>query len=185
MRDRDEVLRDDVLEVLEEMYKNSYPSISFKQVLQDAKEGKEIDKNLLDHHYLPKDLFKSILEQAEYVFGYESYFKNYSEHFADYILNGGHMRDIDNWGKDNYKDYKNIEEEIGKEAYEILKKRIDAYLGTFRFDWSRNRFSFNISNQAPSCNRETVINYWKSQGVDLHIPSDEEIILSYYDEDED
>lgn len=185
MRDRDEVLRDDILEVLEEMYTNSYPSISIKQVLQDAKEGKEIDKNLFEHYYLPRDLFESILEQAEYVFGYESYFKNYTKHFADHILNGGHMRDIDNWGKDNYKDYKSIEEEIGKEAYEVLKNRIDAYLDTFRFDWCRNRFSFNISDHAPTCNREAVINYWKSQGVDLYIPSDEELIRDYYEGDDE
>ena len=39
-------------------------------------------------------------------------------------------------------------------------------------------------NYSPNGNREAVINYWKSQGVDLEIPSDEKIIAQYWGDDE-
>ena len=38
-------------------------------------------------------------------------------------------------------------------------------------------------NYSPCINRQTVIDYWKSQGVELKIPSDETIINHYWGED--
>jgi hypothetical protein len=36
-------------------------------------------------------------------------------------------------------------------------------------------------NYSPNSNRQAVIDYWKSQGVELEIPSDEAIINHYWD----
>ena len=43
MKSYDEVMWSAVEDTLEEMYQYSYPKVSWKQRMQDAKEGKDVD----------------------------------------------------------------------------------------------------------------------------------------------
>lgn len=180
----DEIMWNAIKDTLEEMYQNSYPKISWKQRVQDKKDGKDVDIDLINHHYIPKELFESILEEATNNYSYDKFFKEYTEHFESILLNGGRLKDL-NGSKDDYKEYGSLKDEIDEESFKKISERIDAYKRTFRFDWKRWSFDHSVMNYAPSINREQVIEYWKSQGVDLQIPSDEEIIRIYYEgEDE-
>ena len=186
MKTYDEVMAQAIEDTLEEMYQYSYPKISWKQRNQELKDGKDIDKDLIHHHYIPQKLYEDILEMAKSNYGYEPLFQDYTEHFADFILKGGHAKDIDKGGKDDYKDYQSIKEEIGEEAFAILEKRIEAYKRTYRFDRKRWSFAFTVMNYSPCTNKQVVLDYWKSQGVDLEIPDDDKIISRYWDgEDEE
>jgi hypothetical protein len=186
MKTYDEVMRQAIEDTLEEMYQYSYPKVSWKQRSQELKDGKDVDKDLIHHHYIPQRLYEDILEMAKSNYGYEPFFQDYTEHFADFILKGGHAKDIDKGGKDDYKDYQSIKEEIGEEAFAILEKRIEAYKRTYRFDRKRWSFAFSVSNYSPCTNKQVVLDYWKSQGVDLQIPDDDKIINHYWDgEDEE
>ena len=186
MKTYDEVMAQAIEDTLEEMYQYSYPKISWKQRNQELKDGKDIDKDLIHHHYIPQKLYEDILEMAKSNYGYEPLFQDYTEHFADFILKGGHAKDIDKGGKDDYKDYQSIKEEIGEEAFAILEKRIEAYKRTYRFDRKRRSFAFTVMNYSPCTNKQVVLDYWKSQGVDLEIPDDDKIISRYWDgEDEE
>ena len=181
LKEYDDVMWQAVEDTLEEMFFYSFPSISWKQRVQDKKDGKDVDMDLIHHHYLPHELYKSILEMAKHNYGYEPFFQDYTEHLTQYLLEGGYAADPDNPGRDNNKQHPSIKEEIGEEAFEILKKRLKAYSDFYRFDHSRWKFDFTVMNYSPNSNRQTVIDYWKSQGVDLHIPSDEAIINHYWD----
>ena len=188
LKDYDKVMWSAVEDTLEEMYQYSFPKVSWKQRMQDARDGKDVDKDLISHHYLPQQLYKDILEMAKHNYSYEPFFQDYTEHLADFLLKGGHGKDLEKGGKDDYKDYKSIKEEIGEEAFVILEKRIEAYKRTYRFDHKRWSFDYAVMNYSPNCNRQAVIDYWKSQGVELNIPSDEAIINHYWDgewEDDD
>jgi hypothetical protein len=185
MKTYNEVMREAIEDTLEEMYQYSYPKISWKQRNQELKDGKDIDKDLISHHYIPQRLYEDILEMAKSNYSYEPFFQDYTEHFADFILKGGHAKDIDKGGKDDYKDYQSIKEEIGEEAFAILEKRIEAYKRTYRFDHRRWSFAFTVMNYSPCTNRQAVIDYWKSQGVDLQMPDDDKIISNYWDGDEE
>lgn len=185
LKEYDEIMRQAVEDTLEEMYLHSYPSVSWKQRLKDAKEGKDVDKDLISHHYLPYELYLEILKMAERNYSYEKFFDDYTEHFAEFLLKGGLAHDIDKGGKDDYKDYSSLKEDIGEKAFAILEKRIEAYKKTFRFDWKRWSFNFSVMNMSPCCCRERVIEYWKSQGVELNIPDDEKIIDHYWGDDEE
>lgn len=181
----DEIMWSAVEDTLEEMYQHSYPKISWKQRMQELKEGKDVDKDLISHHYIPAQLYEEITKLAKTNYSYESFFRDYRDHFMDFLIKGGHARDIDNWGKDNYCDYSPIKEHMDENSYAILEKYIKAYANTFRFDWKRDSFMFSVMNYSPCICREKVIEYWKSQGVDLEIPSDEKIIAQYWGDDED
>ena len=181
LKDYDEAMWAAVEDTLEEMYHYSFPSVSWKQRLQDKKDGKDVDMDLISHHYLPHELYKSILEMAKRNYSYEPFFQDYTEHLTQFLLEGGYGADPDNPGKDNNKQHPSIKEEIGEEAFEILKKRLKAYSDFYRFDHQRWKFDYTVMNYSPNCNRQTVIDYWKSQGVELNIPSDEAIINHYWD----
>ena len=181
MKEYDEVMWQAIEDTLEEMYQNAYPPVSWKQRMQDAKEGKDVDKDLISHHYLPQSLYEEILQMAEHNYSYEKFFDDYTEHFSDFLLKGGHAHDIDKGGRDDYKDYSSLKEDIGEEAFAILEKRIKEYKRTFKFDWQRWKFNFTVMNYSPNSNRQAVVDYWKSQGVDLHIPTDKQIIDLYWD----
>lgn len=186
MKTYDEVMAQAIENTLEEMYQYSYPKVSWKQRNQELKEGKDVDKDLIHHHYIPQRLYEDILEMAKSNYGYEPFFQDYTEHFADFILKGGHAKDIDKGGKDDYKDYQSIKEEIGEEAFAILEKRIEAYKRTYRFDRKRQSFAFTVMNYSPCTNKQVVLDYWESQGIDLQIPDDDKIVSRYWDvEDEE
>ena len=186
MKTYDEVMREAIEDTLEEMYQYSYPKVSWKQRNQELKDGKDVDKDLIHHHYIPQRLYEDILEMAKSNYGYEPFFQDYTEHFADFILKGGHAKDIDKGGKDDYKDYQSIKEEIGEESFAVLEKRIEAYKRTYRFDRKRWSFAFTVMNYSPCTNKQVVLDYWKSQGIDLQIPDDDKIISRYWDgEDEE
>ena len=181
LKEYDDVMWQAVEDTLEEMYHYAFPSISWKQRVQDKKDGKDVDMDLIHHHYLPNELYKSILEMAKHNYSYEPFFQDYTEHLTQYLLEGGYGKDPDNPGKDSNKQHPSIKEEIGEEAFEILKKRLKAYSDFYRFDHRRWKFDFTVMNYSPNSNRQAVIDYWKSQGVELEIPSDKAIINHYWD----
>ena len=181
LKEYDDIMWQAVEDTLEEMYQYAFPSVSWKQRIQDKKDGKDVDMDLIHHHYLPNELYKDILEMAKHNYSYEPFFQDYTEHLTQYLLEGGYGADPDNPGKDNNKQHPSIKEEIGEEAFEILKKRLKAYSDFYRFDYRRWKFDFTVMNYSPNSNRQSVIDYWKSQGVELEIPSDEAIINHYWD----
>lgn len=80
-----------------------------------------------------------------------------------------------------------MREPIAEELYKIVLETIDNCRDFYRFDREEEQFGYAVALGASPCsNKETVIEYWKSQGVDLEIKDRNPLLLwemDYYGED--
>ena len=80
-----------------------------------------------------------------------------------------------------------MREPIAEELYNIVLETIDNCKDFYRFDREEEQFGYAVALGASPCsNKNTVINYWKSQGVDLEIKERNPLLLwemDYYGED--
>ena len=60
-------------------------------------------------------------------------------------------------------------EKIGEDAYNKTIDYINKAKNFYRFDRTESGFHWAMMNCSPCSNKQTVIDYWKSQGVDLEI----------------
>ena len=80
-----------------------------------------------------------------------------------------------------------MREPIAEELYNIVLESIDNFKDFYRFDREEEQFGYAVALGASPCsNKETVIEYWKSQGVDLDIKDRNPLLLwemDYYGEE--
>ena len=80
-----------------------------------------------------------------------------------------------------------MREPIAEELYNIVLETIDNCKDFYRFDREEEQFGYAVALGASPCsNKNTVIDYWKSQGVDLEIKDRNPLLLwemDYYGED--
>ena len=117
-----------------------------------------------------------------------------SLNFKDYLLKGGH-RDTYIEGKDGMPGYRGSEETLpitsflNKEDSDKIAKLLDDCTNFYRFDRNYDGVSSSISlGPSPTCNKESVINYWKTQGKDITIEDfdvEDKIYGTYDDEEEE
>lgn len=76
---------------------------------------------------------------------------------------------------------------IAEELYNIVLETIDNCKEFYRFDREEEQFGYAVALGASPCsNKNTVIDYWKSQGVDLEIEDRNPLLLwemDYYGDD--
>ena len=163
--DNDNVIRECIINCLHEMYKWAQPSLNFKDYYKKLQNNEVTDDEkspLYEHHYLSYDNFKP-------------YWKTHCEVVKDYLLKGGH-RDTYIEGKDGMPGYRGSEETLpitsflNKNDSDKIAKLLDDCTNFYRFDRNYDGVSSSISlGPSPTCNKETVIKYWKSQGKDITI----------------
>lgn len=80
-----------------------------------------------------------------------------------------------------------MREPIAEELYNIVLETIDNCRDFYRFDREEEQFGYAVALGASPCsNKNIVIDYWKSQGVDLEIKERNPLLLwemDYYGED--
>ena len=80
-----------------------------------------------------------------------------------------------------------MREPIAEELYNIVLETIDNCKDFYRFDREEEQFGYAVALGASPCsNKNTVIDYWKSQGVDLEIKDRNPLLLwemDYYGDD--
>ena len=80
-----------------------------------------------------------------------------------------------------------MREPIAEELYNIVLETIDNCKDFYRFDREEEQFGYAVALGASPCsNKNIVIDYWKSQGVDLEIKDRNPLLLwemDYYGED--
>lgn len=156
---------------LNELYEASQPSITFDQIINKSKaDGEAIYKQ----HYLSNEECKYIIDKYVDLYNLDSKFKDHCDLLIRDIVEGCSKDKYikPNGDKPGYRSYEKVpplEEIIGKEAankvIEFIKMRKDFY----RFERQRENFEFNMWNFSPCSNKQTVIDYWKSQGIDIKI----------------
>lgn len=186
---KDDIISEAVDACLEDLYKYSVPSMSFNDIKQACKNNQPYDKKYWQHHYIPQDLMNEIMEGYRYAYRLEPYFQIYTDVLKEYLLDGGTTEvykkdDSLVGGHRDFEKTPNLETVIGKEAAEKVKDLIEKCQRFYRFDSTTyGCFEGSVNNYAPiSCRPEEVIEYWKSQGIDIEI-DDEKIRKNYYREE--
>lgn len=186
-KDRNELITDAVNGCLELMYKYSVPSMSFKDFLNEVKEGKEYDKMYFAHHYLPKKLQDDIIERVRYIYGLGNFFKEYTNVIKEDLINGG-LVDIyvDDENGISHRDSKQngpLKDIIGEENANKVEELIDNYISFYRIDNTFTRdFDYSVFNYAPSNFKDKTEEYWKEKGLNYSF-DDKEICDRYYKEE--
>ena len=195
--DNDNVIRECIINCLHEMYKWAQPSLNFKDYYKKLQNNEVVDDEkspLYEHHYLSHDNFIKIRDHYLYAYNLKPYWRTYCEVVKDYLLKGGH-RDTYIEGKDGMPGYRGSEETLpitsflNKEDSDKIAKLLDDCTNFYRFDRNYDGVSSNISlGPSPTCNKETVIEYWKTQGKDITIEDfdvEDKIYGTYDDEEEE
>lgn len=186
MKTREELINAAVVECLNMLYKYSVPSLSFDDLQAQVEAKKDYDKEYYMHHYLPKDLYNEIIERFQHLYGIERKWSAYCDTISEYLFKGG-LKDVykkDERGLSHREHEKTpaLSEVIGEENASKVKELLDNCKRFYRFDYKVDSFDFSVGNYAPTTNKNSAEEYWKSQGGTYNF-DDNEIKKKYYKEE--
>lgn len=157
---------------LDELYQASQPSITYSELIELSKQNPE--RKLYLEHYLSSEECKFIIDKYINLYCLEDDFKRDCDIIID-DMQKGCIKDKYVSGTDEKPGYRNYEkvpplsEEIGEEnlqkVVEFIKMRKDFY----RFNRVAENFKFNMFNYSPTSIKESVIDFYKTQGQDITI----------------
>lgn len=177
---RSDVLEQAVHACYKEMYAKAQPPIDWDEILRLAKEGKE-DKNFpfYRQHYLNHEEYTDIVENYIYSYHIRRNTKDHIELVKDYFINGGTKDkyiestvDEDGFKHSGYRSYEKtpkLEDVIGKEATDKVLELLNDCMNFYGNEYEECRFRFAVMDYSPTSNKQEVIDYWKSKGIDLDI----------------
>lgn len=161
-----------VEECMDELYRASQPSITWNELLEKAKVNPK--ERYYEQHYLHNEECTYIIEKYIDLYNLRSHFYNHCDIIIRDMIEGcskdKYIEPED--GSPGYRGYEKVaplSETIGKEnldkVVEFIKMRKDFY----RYDRDADALMFQAFNYSPCSNKQTVIDYWKSQGKDIEI----------------
>ena len=203
MLDRSEIIERAYHECLAEMYAKSQPSADYYQLLEDAKNGKiDKDEKVYERHYLSHEEFKHILEKYKDAYNIKSHWVDDIEVLERYVKEGGskdkyfkaHTDEKGNYhpGHRGYEkveplkeqlfdileEYGLYDENMHNKLYDTVTNIIDTCKNFYRFDREESSFDCSVAlGPSPCSNKDTVIEYWKSQGIDIEIEKRNPLLL--------
>lgn len=192
---RDTIIKQAYHECMKEMYAKAQPSADWDQILQDRRDGKITKDTLIyNRHYLSQDEFKYILDKYVKTYRLQNEWLSNMDVLINYINEGGYR---DKWIEDRvdddgtrhtgHREYEYVsplneqvlniiskygceEGEMYKELCATINTTIEGCKNYYKFDREYSSFSASISlGPSPTSDKEVVIEYWKTQGVDLEI----------------
>lgn len=156
---------------LDELYQASHPSITWSEVLKQAKEHPGTD--IINQHYLSSEESNYIINKYIDLYNMEDSFIDYCDLLIkdlDGCIKDKYIeRDGDNPGYRSYEDVPSLAESIGKENLEKVKEFIEMRKNFYRFNRKSENFKFNMWNYSPCTNKQAVINYYTSKGTPIEI----------------
>lgn len=186
---RNEIISEAIYKCYKEMYKMAQPSVDFDQIIEDIKSGKiKSDEPVYEHYYLSSDNYTYIINMYLNAYGLVSEWDDDINAVINYLKDGG-LYDVYVKGTDDkpgYKDYEHtpkISDVIGKDNADIVLDLISKCKNFYIRNGDENTFRINVMNSSPTSNKQTVIDYWKSQGKDIEI-KDFDIENVYFKEDD-
>ena len=208
---RGDVINDNVISALNDMYEISYPKPekSFSEMCKDIKAeaekaGRANDINFrltycdgkyqwpLDFFYVPKEVLNRVWHDRQDAFGIKQHWKENMKRLIDMMfVNGGGLKQV--YSPTEWSNGENVrhceempllKEIIGEEAADKVKDVLESFMNTYSFGrMEENQFSWGFMS-TPTCNRATVVKAWKDAfGIDVEIPDDLMWIDEYEKED--
>jgi len=175
MLDKDTIMREAIDRCLSEMFEKAQPRANWHEYLEMAKRGEiSKDENIYERHYLSDTEFNYIANKYKKAYGFKRHWKDDCDWILHNLKEGGYR---DAWIKDEDGDKhresektKPLNELIGDESAEKVYQLIEDFKDFYRFDREESVFDFNVYlGCSPTSNVQTVIDYWKSVGVDIEI----------------
>lgn len=171
MISRFELIEQAILDCLDEMYKASQPSISFKELCENSKSNP--DDTWYLKHYLSKEQYQDILESYISAYRIKNEFHDDMECVKAYLRDGGtkdkYIRPKDGSpGYRGYEDTPKLSELIGEEHAKIALDLIEECNKFYQPHTEENKFRFNISNYGPCCSIDTVRKQYEGTDVKIY-----------------
>lgn len=180
MIDKDTIMKEAIDRCLEEMFQKSQPKASYYGYLEQLKKGQiSKDDKIYDRHYLNETQFKYIAEKYKKAYRLKRTWIPNVDFVLSCLKEGGFKTIYEPLveGGEKVRSAKKMDpiamiigQENANKVIEYIKNLQDFY----RFDRDEEQFDFNVYlGCAPTCNAETVKEYWKSQGIDIEIDTTE------------
>lgn len=188
-----------IIECLDEMYRESQPSITWDEIQEQARVNP--NRSIWQEHYLPQWKYKDIQEKYMRVYRIKEEWNGNIELLEEYLNKGGTKdkyipEQIDELGfkHPGYRGYEKVEPianqietilleqlEPGSRTESLKKNIVDAVMNTigyckeyYCFNREEISFRFNVSNYSPNSNIEAVREIYA--GTDVVINEDVEEI---------
>lgn len=167
---RSDILGEAVHRCLVDMYKWSQPSIDLDALINSG--FKDNEKNpLYNRHFLSHKNYNYIVDI--YISAYkleDDWFKTFDT-LVNYLYKGG-LKSIYIEGTDNNPGYKGYEKVpslytyLDKEDADIAMSLIAECRDFYYVNREKNDFTYTVAlgTGSPTCNADTVINYWQANG---------------------
>lgn len=179
----DDIISEAIHRCKVELYKRAQPSADYNEIYQNYKkqhdEGKKIEA-VYDRYYISQEEYQYVKDKYIKAYHLEDSFKLHCDIIIRDLIEGcpkdkyfPEKIDEDGFKHPGYRGYEQvppIQYSIGienaNEVVDFIKQRKDFY----RFNHLEERFNFAISlGDSPTQNPDTVIQYWKTQGVNIDI----------------
>lgn len=213
MIDKEFIIEEAINRCFKEMYKKAQPSEDWDKLVYKYQSG-EIGKNerVYERYYLSRQEFDYIKDKYLKAYRLEDKWSEYIEVVEEYLRKGGLKNSYvpekieeNGFKHPGYRSaekvppiqesiYKILSSKKPDEDNNILAKEItDKILENIKLckDFykfgRRDEDTFNVSvclGASPTCNKKTVIDYWKSQGKDIQIDDREYDSNVFWYEDE-
>lgn len=191
MINRDSIIEEAYHKCMSEMYAKAQPSADYDKLIEGVKNGTIEDSSenpLYSRYYLSYEEFVYILDKYCNAYGIEEKWQDNIDVVRHYFTGGGYEDvyiegevDKDGYKHPGYRSAKQvphikdvISSKYGDDAATDISDMILSYIDKckdyYRFDREENNFRAHIAlGASPTSNKQTVIDYWKSQGVVINI----------------
>ena len=196
---RRDVIQEAYDKCMEEMFNKSQPYGSFFEYVKKARKGEITEKDrVYEWHYLSQEEYKYILDKYIDAYGLRERWSDYVDTVIKYFNDDAikdkwipERKDEDGFTHPGYRGYEHlphfskiIEDIINKKGvndkepieiiaqaiYDAIIQRIKYCKEFYKFDREESGFHMSVAmGPSPTCNKEQVIEYWKSKGVDIEI----------------
>lgn len=193
---RRDIIEKATIDCLDEMYRQSQPSITWDEVIEQSKQNK--DRHIWREHYLPQHLYMKIMEKYMHAYRIRDEWGDNVRVVEEYLEKGG-TKDkyisayTDSTGyHPGHRGYEKVESiviqfqkklkemnvkysSIALTLSDILFANIKDCKEFYKFDREEMGFRMDVSNYAPNSNIESVREFYKNTDIVINeIPEEED-----------
>ena len=195
---RRDIIEKATIDCLDEMYRQSQPSITWDEVVEQSKQNK--DRHIWREHYLPQHLYMKIMEKYMYAYRIRDEWEGNVRVVEEYLEKGGTKDKYISAHTDatgyhpGYRGYEKVESiavqfqkklkemnvlhgsSIAITLSDLLFSNIHDCKEFYKFDREEMGFRMDVSNYAPNSNIEAVREFYKDTDIVINevLEEDEE-----------
>lgn len=174
---REDIIREAIHRCKKELYARAQPSVNYDELYEKYKGSKE---RVYERYYLSREEILYVVDKYIKVYNLGDKFKDHCDLIIDNMEKGtitdnyiDEKYDVNGRRTPGYRSYKDVPplaKTIGPENAQKVIDFIEDRKDFYCTDQESQRFQFAIMmGDSPTSNPNTVIDYWKSKGIDIKI----------------